>query len=508
MSRVDELIKKQKLLIAKKSIMERELPHLYLFKWYRWARDFFDSRNKVTLLCAANQISKSSTQMRRFIDWATDDSKWEELWGSHQVPNLFWYFYPSKEVATVEFEKKWMQFMPSGAMKEDEKYGWDVVYDKKFVDKINFRSGITIQFKSYNQSVMSLQSSTVFAVGCDEELPEDYYDELMFRLAATDGYFSMAFTATIGQELWWRAMECVGKESEFLPDAHKIQVSMYDCLEYEDGSETPWNEDRIQKIINKCKSKAEVLRRVYGRFVKEGGKTYHTFDPAEHYIDPDMTLIDGWHKYAAVDIGSGGSDGHPAAIAFVAIKQDGSEGIVYKLWRGDGIQTTSGDIYQKYVELRQRDLITRKWYDWASADFNAITTRIGDPFEKANKSHDLGESLLNTLFSNNMLKIFNTEDGRKLGGELITLQKSTPKNKAKDDLIDALRYCVVEMPWDMKKIAPKVKGKSVENSYKMPQNQDEWNKHHDKMREKGRKPAKKVDSWELSGEIDYWNEQY
>jgi len=219
-------------------------------------------------------------------------------------------------------------------------------------------------------------------------------------------------------------------------------------------------------------------------------------------------LIDGWHKYAAVDIGSGGSDGHPAAIAFVAIKQDGSEGIVYKLWRGDGIQTTSGDIYQKYVELRQRDLITRKWYDWASADFNAITTRIGDPFEKANKSHDLGESLLNTLFSNNMLKIFNTEDGRKLGGELITLQKSTPKNKAKDDLIDALRYCVVEMPWDMKKIAPKVKGKSVENSYKMPQNQDEWNKHHDKMREKGRKPAKKVDSWELSGEIDYWNEQY
>ena len=507
MSRVDDLIMKRKLLEARKTIVERELPHLYKFKFYKWARDFFDSKNKITLLCAANQISKSSTQMRRMIDWATDDSKWEELWPT-SVPNLFWYFYPSKEVATMEFEKKWMQFMPNGSMKSDDKYGWEVVYDKRFIDKINFKSGITIDFKTYNQSVHNLQSSTVFAVACDEELPEDYYDELMFRLAATDGYFSMAFTATIGQEMWWRAMECIGKETEFLPEAHKIQVSMYDCLQYEDGSKTPWTEKRIEDITGKCKSKAEVLRRVYGRFVKEGGKTYHTFDPTEHYIEEDMSLVTDWHKYAAVDIGSGGSDGHPAAIIFVAVKPDFSMGIVYKLWRGDGIQTTSGDIYQKFAELRGDDLLTRQWYDWASADFNAITTRLGDPFEKANKSHDLGESLLNTLFSNNMLKIFNNEEGRKLGSELITLQKATPKTKAKDDLVDALRYCVVEIPWDMKKIASKRRGKKVETSFQLPQNEDEWNKYHDDMREKGRNPSKSKDSWEFNSEIEFWNGQY
>lgn len=463
-----------------------------------------------TFLCTKDYIvtHNSSTQIRRMIDWATEDKKWVELWGTHQTPNLFWYFYPSKEVATVEFEKKWSQFMPCGAMRDDKKYGWRAVYDKKNIDKINFNSGITIDFKTYNQSVHNLQSSTVFAVAADEELPEEYYDELMFRLAATDGYFSMAFTATMGQELWWRAMECIGKDSEFLPNAHKIQVSMYDCLKYEDGSVTPWNVDRIQKIKEKCKSKAEVLRRVYGRFVKEGGRTYHSFDPVEHYISPEDIDIEGWGKYAAVDIGSGGSDGHPAAIVFVAIKPDGSQGVVYKMWRGDGIQTTSGDIYQKYVELRGSDIITRKWYDWASADYNAITSRIGDPFEKANKSHDLGESLVNTLFSNNMLKVIDNEDGRKLGGELITLQKATLKNKCKDDLVDALRYCAVEMPWDMKKIAPKGTFKKVEKTYKMPQNQEEWNRYHDKMREVGRKPKKSNDSWQFSQEIDFWNGQY
>jgi phage terminase large subunit-like protein len=507
MSAVDELVKKKRLLEAKKSLMQRELPHLYLFKWYRWAWDFFNSTNKITLLCAANQISKSSTQIRRFIDWATDDTKWEDLW-PNQVPNLFWYFYPTKEVATVEFFKKWSQFLPAGSMKDDPKYGWKPVFAKSFIDRIEFNSGVSIYFKSYNQSVMSLQSSTVFAVGCDEELPETYYDELMFRLAATDGYFSMAFTATIGQELWWRAMECVGKESEFLPDAHKIQVSMYDCMEYRDGSETPWTEDRIKKIIDKCKSKAEVLRRVYGRFVKEGGKTYHTFDPAEHYIAPNYEMIRKWHKYCAVDIGSGGSDGHPSAIIFIAVKPDGTQGVVYKGWRGDGIQTTAGDVYNKYLELKGRDVITRKWYDWASADFNAITTRLGDPFEKANKSHDLGEDLVNTLYSNNMLKIFNTEELRKLGGEMITLQKSTPKNKAKDDFIDAQRYCAVEIPWNLTKIKSLKGAKKVEKKYKMPQNQDEWNKFHDKKREDSRKPEKKKDLWGIDSEIDFWNNEY
>ena len=43
------------------------LPFLHGWKWYSWARAFFESQNQVNLLCAANQISKSSTQIRKAL---------------------------------------------------------------------------------------------------------------------------------------------------------------------------------------------------------------------------------------------------------------------------------------------------------------------------------------------------------------------------------------------------------------------------------------------------------
>ena len=47
-------------LIRKRQEMVKNLPHLYGRKWYRWAKAFFDSCNRMNLLCAANQISKGA----------------------------------------------------------------------------------------------------------------------------------------------------------------------------------------------------------------------------------------------------------------------------------------------------------------------------------------------------------------------------------------------------------------------------------------------------------------
>src|SRR4051812_44697529 len=77
------------------------LPHLHGWKWYPWARAFFESTRKLNFLCAANQISKSSTQIRKCIDWATDRSKWDRLWPGRR-PVQFWYLYPTSAQANVE----------------------------------------------------------------------------------------------------------------------------------------------------------------------------------------------------------------------------------------------------------------------------------------------------------------------------------------------------------------------------------------------------------------------
>ena len=85
--------------------LKRGLPHLYGYPWYSWALDFFESREKLNFLCAANQISKSSTQIRKCIDWATAQEKWQDLWpAATEKPNQFWYLYPTANQASIEIK--------------------------------------------------------------------------------------------------------------------------------------------------------------------------------------------------------------------------------------------------------------------------------------------------------------------------------------------------------------------------------------------------------------------
>lgn len=432
----------------KKKLMDG-LPHLYSrFKWYKWAKLFFDSTKKENFLCAANQISKSSTQIRKFIHWATAPELWPDLWAGYPQPNLFWYFYPSAETATTEWKTKWAQFMPSGEFKNHPVFGWREVMDKKQIKEVVFNSGVTIQFKTYEQSVSNLQASTVYMIGCDEEMPVEFLGELQNRLTAVDGYLSMVFTATLGQDHWRRTIEPQTDSEEKHRDAMKMQVSLYDCITYEDGTPSPWTEERIERRKRACATQAEVLKRVYGRFVKSEGLKYETYDPLKNRSD-NHPLPKDWKVYSAVDIGSGGEEGHPAGIVFVAVNPERTKGRVFRAWRGDGVQTSAGDIYLKYKQLRGSMEVVVQSYDFSSKEFELITSRSGDSFQSANKKRDEGDLTLNTLFKHQMLTIQRDDpELDKLSVELSTLLKSTPKQMAKDDLVDPLRYTVMSIPWD------------------------------------------------------------
>lgn len=468
-------LQRQKLaLLQRQGQMQEDLPHLYGYPWYDWAWEFFNNKtDDIQLLCAANQISKSSTQIRKCIHWATETDLWPELWPGHKHPNMFWYLYPSKDIASAEWMTKWSQFMPKGTMKHDPKYGWKEHWDKKNIHHVDFNSGMTIYFKTYMQDAKLLQAGSVFSIFCDEELTEHLYDEIMLRIAGTEGFFHMVFTATLGQEMWFRAMEMRGNDREFLPQAWKKTVSMYECLKYMDGSESPWNLPRIRKIEQRCKSTAEINRRVHGRFVKTEGRMIHAFDPMTAYVTP-FEVPSSWPRYAGVDIGSGGENGHPSAIVFLAVKPDMTEGYIYKGWRGDNISTTSGDVYEKFNELKgTTEQLVRKVYDYSAADFGTIALRANDPFLKANKSNDDGHDLINTLLKNRMLHLFDDEEIRKLGSEWISMLETTPKTKRKDDFSDAARYAIIEVPWDLSSINYEEDGEPVKKE-PLPTNKDDW----------------------------------
>jgi hypothetical protein len=267
-------------------------------------------------------------------------------------------------------------------------------------------------------------------------------------LAATDGYFSMVFTATLGQELWRCTMEEVGTSEEKFPTAWKKQVSMYDCLFYEDGSPSHWTKERIAQVIAQCKSQAEILKRVFGRFVVAEGKKYPGFDRDKNMRTNGPIPAD-WLHFAGVDIGSGGEKGHPAAMTFLAVDPHYRRARVYKGWRGDQVETAASDVLAKYVELRGTTWMTAQYYDQAAKDFLTYATRMGESFQSSEKSHEIGEDILNVLFKNGMLSIDNDDpELQKLAVELSTLKKSTPKTKAKDDFTDSLRYACTKIPWD------------------------------------------------------------
>ncbi len=493
-------------LLEEKNRIREGLPHLHGFKMYAWSRRFFESRSRMTLLCAANQVSKSSTQIRKVVEWATNVELWPKLWPTR--PRQFWYLYPNKDVATTEFQMKWIpEFMPRGEFKEHPIYGWEAEYDlRKKINAIRFKSGVVVFFKTYSQDVQDLQTATVHAVFTDEELPVPLYDELSFRLAGTDGYFHMVFTATLGQDLWRRAMERIGKDDEMFKDALKIQVSMYDCLKYEDGSETPWTTERIERIKRQCKSSNEVLRRIYGRFVMDEGLIYSAYDSAEcrtaTFPAPPVPKL--WQYYAGIDVGSGGLRGHPAAVVVVAVSPDYKKGRVVRAWRGDGIATTAGDVLEQYCSMVTGLSVVQCRYDHGAKDLSTVAERLGVPVLPADKSHALGFGVVNTLFKTRQLSIDRSEewsDLDKLDTEICSITHQKGKDN-KDDLADALRYACATIPWHFEESestrAPRVVSvDTVEGGV-------------DELARMGRLPADygRYEEDEIESECSEWNSLY
>lgn len=445
--------------IENQNVLRRGLPFLYGWKWYSWAKEFFDSRNKITLLCAGNQLSKSSSQIRKIIHWATEKELWEELWPGESDPNQFWYFYPSQDVVNAEFYAKWKQFLPCNGFEDDPKYGWKPIIKRGDILGITFNSGVIMYFKTYGQRASNLQTGTIFYVAVDEEMPLHLFDELMLRINAVNGYFSMVFTATLGQDEWRRAMDPGAEEIEFLPQALKITASAYDSMRYIDGTPSKWTIARIKQAEARCSSPAEILKRIYGKFILTSERKYGSFDPKRH-IAKGHQMPASWSIYAGVDPGTGGEKNHPAAICFIAVSPDYTQGRVLYVWRGDGITTTAGSVYSKYLEIvsNKNYKVARKFYDHAAKDFDIIS---GHTFEKAEKGHERGEEIINTLFETDAMILYDDlhdEDNEvgKLKAELLTIRKAAVgKSGQKDDASDAFRYASTKVPWDFTAIKAK-----------------------------------------------------
>lgn len=461
----------------------------------------------------------STTVIQRNIELATNQKLWPIYWPEasekNMVPGQFWYFYPTQEVATVEFEEKWRPLMPKGYENSDDPtYGWRRGLGKGgYIRSINFNSGVTIYFKSYKQSAEDLQTGSCYLITCDEECPVHLLSEIQMRVNATGGYIFFVFTATLGQQFW---KEVVEDRKQWLKEARIWQVSLYDCQKYVDGTPSKWTNKRIQDTIDKCISQSEVLRRVFGRFVKDEGLQFPTFD-RERDLIPYFEVPKNWLVYAGIDYGSGGIKGHPSAIVFLGVNPEKTHAVVMRAWRGDGQVTTCRDVVQVYGEMAKTvDHVDMIKYDYSARDLGTFATEAGYPFQRADKSRDGGIQLISTLFKTGRLKIMAHGDttvldeyvaGHKLADELGSLSADANKKNARDDLADATRYAINAVGFDWQLIEQNGNNMTGEGVSKTDVHKvytiDEERRLADQMI-----AERALQDSDISGELTFWANQF
>jgi hypothetical protein len=475
-----------KLLEEKKQLKEG-LPHLHGFKHFWWSRQYFESTNRLNFLTSGNQCTKSSCQIRKVIHWCTEPKLWPKLWPGRK-PTYFFYVYPSKELATREFNHKWIpEFLPRGSYKDHPQYGWKAEFKNHIIQAVHFNSGVSIIFLSYAMSPQDLQASSPSAVFCDEEIPVEIYPELVMRLEASKGHFHLACTPTLGQPFFQEIFE-----KKRLEEAFVLTVSMYDCLTYEDGSPGLYTLADIKRREAMLGTQAEIDTRIFGKFVKTEGLMYPSFDKREN-LQPAEVVPSDWLWYSGTDVGSSGMN-HPAAICFVAVSPDFKQARVVECWRGNQFETTTAeDILRVYIRLRGERVMAGEYYDWASKDFHTIAMRAGVPMQPADKTQATGQNLLNTLLKNRMLMIDDVEANETLVEEFQHLRVDTKKRNARDDQVDSLRYAITNIPFDFSDIQP---AKPEVLTVSKPKTAREEQAELEKMLRKD----------EIDAEIEAWNE--
>lgn len=484
--------RKQLKLLQQKEELINGLPHLYGFNLYQFQKEFIESVNRVNLVCAGNQIGKSSCNILKLITLATEPKLWPKFFPERR-PIQFWLIGPTKDFLTTEYRTKYVpEFLPRGKFKDHPQYGWKEEIRNKHIWAIHFNTGVSVYMHTYEQDVHHLQGGTVDALFVDEEVPWTLMPELLMRISSTKGMFNASMTPTRGQEQWRQAFEETG-EKEIFQGAFKRQVSVYDCLFHADGTpSTKWTEERINQLKNQLGTQHEIDLRIYGRFVAQEGLILSAF--RRNLVQRPSAVPEEWSWWSGVDIGGGGGGSLPA-IVFIAMRPDFQLGRVVKTWRGETEKIyTASDTLDKYVEMRDGLSMSGEFYDFAAKDFGTIAQRGGVPMQPADKSREIGFPLLNTLFKNSMLLIDDTPDNHLLVNEILSLRHEGNKKTAMDHLCDALRYGAVKIPWSFEGIT----GERI-----VPTQKQEITK---KMLRTGRDYPVETDIWSSDEELEFYGD--
>ena len=456
--------------LKKVNLAREHLPHFFYKKLYRWSYDFIMTNNPLAFVCGANQIAKTSTMIRKVIYRATSKHLWKYMYRTR--PKNAWYFYPGTKVLDIEWDGKWMEWMPQVPSSHPlhKIYGWEKIKNRQQFTGIRFRTGVELNFRYYSQGVSSLQSSTLSDIYGDEEIPFRFCEEMRGRLMASKGTWNSGFTATLGQQYWYDVMEKQGMPGERHPEAFKRIISLFDCMKYIDGSQGeiwPTYKSIADFIKTLDNDEDTIKRRVFGRFIPTTGLAFESYSYEKTTISR-IVLSRQMDYFLVVDPGSGGKLGHPTGILLLGVDNEKHRIYVLSPWRGDGIVTSNGFIIRQMMEMAGSCPLQALIYDGAAADFklDVIEALPRLPLIAADKKRDFGFGRVNSYLDVGAIKIpesrplgvasWDRDENMKLHEELKLTRRTENLQGQKtgnqiDDLTDCLRYaCMhIHLPLDV-----------------------------------------------------------
>lgn len=160
------------------------------------------------------------------------------------------------------------------------------------IDFIELVNGSRLILMSYDQGRERFQGFAPFAVGMDEEPPEDIYHEVLARLMRTCGYLTMAMTPLSG--LSWTYHDIFLKSRED-PES---EVYMWDTRD-----NATLDKEEVERIMNKFPEEIRNAR-MTGQFLGMTGVIYPWLFKDEAYcypfeIPPDWQIVRSIDEAAA-----------------------------------------------------------------------------------------------------------------------------------------------------------------------------------------------------------------
>jgi hypothetical protein len=495
-----ELLQKE-LVLLKLEERDRDLnPHKY-FEFYDWQDEFIYQEkhiekygkypNRLYLTCA-NQIGKTFAIQNLALFLCTNVEFRKKRWGNN-LPRVIWYVLPTQDHINDFYNEKWEpDILSRDEAKADGEFAWKEIKKGKDIKGIYFKNTkCTLNFITLSARSSSHQGRSVGAILFDEEPPVDKLAELETRTASfndpetglSTAILAFAFTPTSAQDYFKRVFQfqdlrflnkvpkdlkdkyfldkhtdthrtCTPQEEEKElfkagPTTWKRRVSMFEAVKFKSGKRGKFTNARVREFIKAQPTNRDLMIRAFAQFEKEddGGKIYKYFDRDKHLRSVERSYIQRFKRggllTSGIDYGSGSN--HPGGYVVTWVSDDKKTVKIVLKWRGEkGKVTTAGDIIEKYIAATKGWNISFPFYDHSCKDLATIYNRItGKELYKAEKSHEIGVGVVDTLYKHNMLEILGIDDepyGEWAAVEYENLSNKIAKKDRSDELSDCIRY--------------------------------------------------------------------